>query len=199
MNGQDLLRRLKAYPVASVAGFVTLILILIVYVRGMGQSELERRFEDASNRWSQMEINVFKNSVNLETHLENAEAISQGVKERLIRPSALASNYQYFYRMEASTGVRITALQQQSSAPPPPSRADRRRARRSAPEPEPLFSKVGYSMTMSGDFYQVLEFLYALERGQHFYHLKDFALQKSSETENRDITITMNFDLLGTP
>lgn len=54
-------------------------------------------------------------------------------------------------------------------------------------------------MTVSGTFYQTIDLLQALEQGQHFYHLKDFTLQKATGKESRDITITMNFDLLGTP
>ena len=66
-------------------------------------------------------------------------------------------------------------------------------------KPQPLFSRVGYTMNATGGFHQMLTFLHAVEHGPHFYHLKDFSLQRSAQAGSRDITITMNFDLLGTP
>ncbi len=160
----------------------------------MGDSDQEKRYSQAVQKWDQMEENVFKNSVNLETHLETAKSISQDVGERLIRPSELAKNYQYFYRLENSTGVRILTLQQQPSVPPPLARGTRK-----VEEAKPLFSKIGYTMSATGSFHQMLAFLHSIENGPHFYHLKDFSFQRSSELESRDIAITMNFDLLGTP
>lgn len=194
MNSQDIIKKLKLYPVASVAGIVTIALILAIYWRGMSHSAQQHRHEQAVEKWNQIEENVFKNSVNLETHLENAKLISHDVKERLIRSSELAKNYQYFYRFENSTGVKILTLQQQPTAPRPPGKKGN-----NEPKQKPQFSKVGYTMSATGGFHQTLAFLHAIEHGQHFFHLKEFALQRSNEAGSRDITITMNFDLLGTP
>lgn len=197
MSGQDLIKGFKAYPVASIAGVVSILLILVVYVRGMGQDALRERYEEANHRWNQIESNVFKNSVNLETHLEMAKMTSQDVEERLIRPSELAKNYQYFYRLEGLTGVRITALQQQPASARQPAEAPRG-GNRTAATQAPLFTKVGYQMTMTGSYHQTVDFLHAIERGPHFYQLRDFTLQRATDG-TRDIVITMNFDLLGRP
>jgi hypothetical protein len=196
MNSQLIITKCKSYPIAAVSVVVTIILILVINLRGMGHAELQNRYDEANRGWIRMEENLFKNSVNLETHLETAETITQDVRERLIRPSQLAQNYQYFYRLESSTGVKINNLQQQPSAPRPPAENG---ARRGAPAPEPLFSQVGYTMSLTGSFNGVLNFLHALENGPHFYQLKNFTLQRGGEADTREISVTMIFDLLGQP
>jgi hypothetical protein len=196
MSAQDLIAKLKPYPFATAAIALSLVLAVAWYFRWMGMDEQVSRHQSLDTEWRKMEANVFKNSVNLETHLEKAKAASQDARNRLIQPSELARNYQYFYRLEAATGVRIVALQQQS--PPPPSAAASG-GREAATAPPPLFSKVGYTLAVSGTFHQLLEFLHAVENGEHFYQLKTFGLQGASEPGSRLLTLTMNFDLLGTP
>lgn len=194
MNAQDLLDKCKSFPLASTTALVTIVLIAVIYVRGTGHDDLENEYNAALQEWDQIEANVFKNSVNLETHLETAKTISQDVKTRLVRPSELAKNFQYFYRLESATNVDIRTLQQEPPAPPAKAKSDDEK------KEKPLFSKVGYTMSSTGDYHEMLAFLYALEHGDHFYHLNDFSLARSSEPENQGkITITMNFDLLGTP
>lgn len=193
MNSQDIINKLKLFPVASIAASVTIILILAIYFRGLSHESQQSRHGQALQKWAQIEENVFKSSVNLETHLESAKKVSQDVTKRLVRSSELAQNYQYFFRLEASSHVKIRSLQQQPSAPRPPAKA---KAEGATP---PLFSRIGYTMNATGDFHEMLAFLHGIEHGPHFYHLKEFSLQRSAEAGSRDIMITMNFDLLGTP
>lgn len=198
MNANSLGTKFKTYPVAAIAGILALVVFGVLYFRWIGYPEQQRRLDDVSSEWLRMETNVFKNSVNLETHLANAEGISQDVSERLIRPSELARNYQYFYRMESLTGVKIESLQQVQAPPPaqPPAGAARRAA---AAAPPPAFSKVGYTMNVVGQFGDLLPFLHSIENGHHIARIKTFNLQRAAETESRMITISMQFDLLGHP
>lgn len=196
MNPRVFSKKCKSYPVASVAAAVTILLILAIYLRGTANADLQQRFEEATRSWKSMEENVFKNSVNLETHLESAKAVTQDVEERLIRPAQLAQNYQYFYRLEASTGIKIQNLQQQALAS---QEAPQNGSKERGKKPPPLFSKVQYGMNLTGDFTQILEILHALEHGPHFYQLNTFSLQRANDPARRDITVTMSFHLLGRP
>lgn len=199
MNTQDLIAKAKQYPIASVALGLSLLLAAFFYIRGMSHSEDLARRDKANAEWQTIEENVLKNSVNLETHLEMAQRLSQDVKGRLIQPTELAQNYQYFYRLEATTGVKINSLQQQPPPPPAPAAAAPAGGERKSPAPPPLFSKVGYTLSVSGQFHQVLHFLHALENGEHFYHLNTFSIQRAAQADNRLLTATMSFHLLGTP
>ncbi len=200
MNVKDLLEKLKAYPVATVAGALALAVFGLLYFRWMGFPEQQRQLDNVSRDWVRVESNVFKNSVNLETHLAKAEGISQDVTERLIRSSELARNYQYFYRMETMTGVQIESLQQVQAAPPaqPPAGAAARRAAEAA-QPPATYSKVGFNMNVAGRFGELLPFLNMIENGQHIARVKTFNLQRTSEGDSRLISISMQFDLLGHP
>lgn len=195
MNTETITAKFRQYPVAFVAVGVSILLIVGLYVRSMGMADLAARQEKLASEWETMEKDVFKNSVNLETHLEKADAISQDVRKRLIRSSELAKNYQYFYRLESSTGVRISSLQQETSAPPPP----RRQGGDGSPPAPALFSKVGYKMSVKGQFSELLDLLKALEDGEHFYQLKTFSLQRNTDSKERQLSLTLNFDLLGNP
>lgn len=197
MTSQDLIAKLKQYPVASISLGLALLLGAVFYFRWSGLQEQLDRKGKLDTEWAEVEENVLKNSVNLETHLEMAKQASQDVTERLIRPAELARNYQYFYRLQNVTGVKIITLQQQPSLPVAPARGASRGSSAAA-APEPLFSKVGYTMSLSGNFQQILEFLHALERGDHFYQLKNCSLQAGPPAEGL-LTLNLNFDLLGEP
>jgi hypothetical protein len=204
MTNQELLAKLKAYPIASVSLALVVLFGAATYFRWMGVEDLERSHQKIHTEWAKVEENL-KNSVNLEAHLAKAQAVTQDAERRLIRPTELARNYQYFYRLESVTGVRIQTLQQQSvqappAPPPPPAARTTRGAQAAAPaQVRPNFVRVGYTMTVSGQFRELLHLLHALEHGEHFYHLKSLTLQENPEPETRLLTLTLNFDLLGAP
>jgi|SRR5690606_21136666 len=195
MSTQEVIRKLRSFPLASITGIVTVILLGVIYVRSMGDADREEEYNQAVKEWSRIDQNIFKNSVNLEAHLEDAKRIAQDVRQRLVRSTELAKNYQYFYRLEAATNVKITALQQKPQVAPPASKKKGDEKEKA----KPLFSRVGYAMSVRGEFHEALAFLYAMEHGDHFYQLKSFSLNRPSEPENRWIGISMEFDLLGTP
>ncbi len=195
MNTQDLIAKLKPYPIAVAALALALVAGVFFYFRMMSLEEQSRRHESLTTEWKKMEDNVFKNSVNLETHLESVKSITQDAERRLIIPSELARNYQYFYRLEASTGVEIISLQQQPAAPEKPAPKGSSKAK----APDPLFSKTGYTMTVSGAYNDLLTFFHVLQHGESFYQLKNFTLQPVKEANERRLSVTLNFDLLSVP
>lgn len=194
MNTEALMRKLRTYPVASILAGLSLLMFFYFGYRHLGEANLEDQLQRATLRWRKIETNVFKNSVNLETQLESAKAVTQDVKQRLVNPLELAKNYQYFYRLEAGAGVEITTLQQHtkpgsSVISPNEAEADK----------TPLFSSIEYTMVVNGSFYDILELLHALENGYHFYNLQNFTLQRQTGDDLRKLSITMNFSLLGAP
>lgn len=195
MNTKVLLIKLKLYPLATAAFALSLILVVVFYFRMMSSEEQDRTHTQLQAEWNKLEVNVFKNSVNLETHLEMAETSAQDARDRLILPTELARNYQYFYRMEAATGVEIIALQQQPSEP----KKDAPKGKGSKKEPDPLFTKTTYTMTVAGSFTHLLEFFYALRYGENFFQLKRFTLQPTKQESDESLSATMNFDLLSIP
>jgi|GEM_PF-5799071 len=197
MNSQDLIAKFKQYPIASVSLALAVLLGAVFYIRWMSYDTEIARHKKADTERAQIEESVLKNSVNLETHLESSEGLALDVTERLIRPAELAKNYQYFYRLQNVTGVRINTLQQQAAPPPAPApAAGGARRGATAQAAQPLVSKVGYTMTFTGKYSQVLEFLHALERGEHFYQLKACSVNDAGEGL---LNVSMNFDLLGVP
>ena len=192
MNVAEFVKRIKTYPFASIMVLLTIVLFALSYIRSMENSKLSIRHDDAVRTWNRIDSNVFKNSIGLEEHLEEATAISENLKSRLIRPSELAQNYQYFFRLESVADIKILSLQQETLRAPDPKKTDKKKEK-------PLFSRVPYTMGTSGEFHDLLAFLYALENGEHFYHLKECTIQLDPRSGGRTISMVMKFDLLGTP
>lgn len=196
MSGQDLIKVFKQYPIATVSLIVAAVAFGTVYFRWMGQPDMQSRLDSLRNQWVAIETNVFKNSVNLEEHLEYVKTISQDARDRFINRPELGRNYRYFYGIENETGVRITALEQLPPPPPAPQRRGRGQEREAPP---PVYSGIGYSMTIVGTYRQVLSFLHALENGQHFYRLNTMTLQPQAASEHSIISAALTFDVMGNP
>lgn len=192
MNVADWVKKIKTYPFASVMALLTIVLFALSYIRSMENSKLDTQYDHAVKEWGKIDANVFKNSVDLEMHLEEAKIISEDLKSRLIHPPELARNYQYFFRLESIANVKILSLQQETLRVIDTKKEDKKKDKS-------LFSRVPYMMGASGEFHDLVSFLYALENGEHFYHLKECALQRDLRSEGQKISMIMKFDLLGTP
>jgi len=80
MNVAEFVKRIKTYPFASIMVLLTIVLFALSYIRSMENSKLSIRHDDAVRTWSRIDSNVFKNSIGLEEHLEEATAISENLK-----------------------------------------------------------------------------------------------------------------------
>ena len=113
------------------------------------------------------------------------------VEQRLVRASQLAINLQYFYKMEAESGVKILDVRQNPLPAGP------------RPGPRATYVGVPYSVSVQGTFTQTLSFLKRIENGRHFSRFLSVSYTKAGGTEaaltGELMNLTINLELLGQP
>jgi len=165
MSVEEIMAKLKRYPVAVGCTVLAVVLIVALYLRGSRVSILEEEMKQIDQEWKAIGDNKSR-AVDLKTHLEKLNVISEKIDERLMSANSKAINYQYFYKLEKSSGVRIGDLNQLNTIG--------QRAQTGAVELE-LFQPIVFKVTAEGKFKQVLTFLYGIQHGKYFTIIKDFS------------------------
>ncbi len=186
MNGNDIILLLKKNPVGVTCGIVALLCGVTLYL-GAEAIDDSRLKVEASTKQSQLMINNVRNAAGLSL-AKQTEAMQRAVKQldgRLVKASQLATNLQYFYRLESETGVKLTDLR--------PNQAPRGSSG--------FYIGVPYTVTLQGTFKQVMEFLQRIESGKHFSKYSAISFNKAAgvEVASSVLSVTINIELLGTP
>jgi len=188
---QDLTTYLRKYPLAIGCGTLSVALLAGLFVRGGRAAELAGLLRQKEQEGQRILDNV-RDGSNLPEQYETLVAAMRGLESRLIRSSERADNLQYFYVLESETGVKELSLQ-----PVAPAAADRRKA-----APKTLYTGVGFSISVQGDYPQILKFIGRLESGPHFYRLGRAAVSRAKAGTtggSGPLNLMLNLELLGLP
>lgn len=186
MTAQDLIEKVKRYPVPAVCGAIVLVCFIAFYLRMNLLTDLEITQDDITRQADLVETNRVSGA-NLEEHLVQMRAQAAELESRIIRHSELANNLEYFYRLESETGVSLADLRQ--NPPAPPARG----------APKTAFTGIGYSVVLSGSFAQAVAYVSELENGRCLYRLESFNLQRVKEGNQDTLSLALNLELLGWP
>lgn len=188
MTGADLTALFKKHPIACVAGLVCVACGVAMYFRSGALGEAQARFEEKDGEAKKIAANV-RSAAGLAEQTEEMKEAGRQFESRLVRAGQLASNLQFFYRLEAETGVKLLDVRQN---PIPAPRAG---------GPRPTYAPVPFGMSVQGTYPQVLAFIRRIESGPHFARFTNVTFTKS--TAEKDVTDLMNVsiavELLGTP
>ena len=182
MTSTDLLSICRKNPIGVICGIVTLLSGAFLYYRSDVIDETKSQLDDLSMQAQTMLANV-RNSAGL---LQQTELIKQSAKQletRLIKATQLATNLQYFYRLESDTGIKLTDIRQNQVG-----RAG-----------TGLYVGIPYMVTFQGNFSQVLGFLQRIESGKHFSKFNSVSFNKTAGATAGMLNVSMNIELLGTP
>ncbi len=184
MTGADLIILLKKHPIGVACGIVSLIGGVTIYLTSDTIDTTKQQLDEVTQQSEAMASNV-RNSTGL---VQQTEAIQQAAKQlesRLVKANQLATNLQYFYRLESDTGVKLTDVRQNQAGRPGGS----------------LFIGIPYVVTMQGNFKQVLEFLQRIENGKYFAKYTSISFNKAAgdTTAGGLLSVSMSIELLGTP
>lgn len=154
------------------------------------RAETETLQKEAEN----MKRNL-RNATGLREHVADLNVLLSIVDARLVRPEDLASNLQYFYRLESETGAKILLLRQLTSGTTDAAAAAASKA---------LYRPIAYSLIVEGSFPQVMAFLTRLERGAHFNRTRVFTAQRGATDagggiRSGTVVVNLNIELMGTP
>ncbi|HEY0946569.1 MAG TPA: hypothetical protein VGD81_14925 [Opitutaceae bacterium] len=199
LTGQDLAAAFKKRPISLGSALAALVFGAATYYRSAAVPEMESLLEQRTTEGERLKNNI-KYSALLDDQLAALMAANRDIQERSVRPVERAKNYQYFYKMEADTGVKLLDLRQMEL----PAAGG---ARPGTPPkgPKPTYVGVPYSVAVQGTYPQVLNFLRRLESGLHFCRLLNASVSTArNQNETTDsgptpITLSLTLELLGTP
>ena len=191
MNLEGLIRKIRQYPLVTVFGAISLILIIAILIRNPKVSSLQEINDQREREWTTVRTN-HERSAGLEAEVEKLRSFSEEVNRRLISADAIANNYNYFYRIERQTGIRIVNIQQLPVAS----------ARRPQYLPELNdFDLVPFNLTFQGSFDVTMTFLQGIERGEHLVRIESISINRDEGTgtssNQRTLVTRMEMNILG--
>lgn len=132
-----------------------------------------------------LEDNV-RNATQLAEQLETLTAAAEKIKGRLVSASQLATNLQYFYRLETDAGVEIIDLRQTTSSG-------------AGKSGKAASTGVGFAVSVKGEYEAVLGWLRRLEKGRHFCRVLSATVTGTAPDRAGPITINVALELFGQP
>lgn len=188
MNFGSLLIALKRHLTLTICGVLAAMGCVFYYVRSEQVTRLESDFRDLEISRMRMFKNL-KSGRGIETHVQDMEALASQAKERLFKVDDLAGNYDYFFRIEGKSGVKLSGLQQNVKKP---DERDRRSRRQRIP-----YQEINYEMNATGSFEQLLNFLRQVERGQAFAVVQSLNLSVAGRGETGHPNMMVGIAILG--
>ena len=196
ISNEQLIAGIKKSPIMVAAVVVALGVCAGLYFRG-DLAETASVELEAKSKEGQKMINNIKNSAQLEAQLETMTTAEKELEKRLIKPSQLAANLQYFYEVEAATETKLIDLRQMAPS-----------AVRARGQPKTIYQPVTFAVSVVGTYPRLMAFLQRLERGDRYCRIVDAGfLAAVSETTNfvqgidrpDTLTLSLNLELLGQP
>tara|TARA_R110002167_G_scaffold207745_1_gene411800 strand:- start:146 stop:724 length:579 start_codon:yes stop_codon:yes gene_type:complete len=140
---------LKKHPLGFAALGLAIVLAVANTIRSGSEDDLQTRLQELTDQSSRLKNNL-KYSAGLTEQLTAITAVSNEVSDRAINPASLATNLQYFYRLESDLRLKFTDLRQ-GVAP--------------ATKPGASFTSVPYTLAAEGTYAQLVDFLRRIETG----------------------------------
>ncbi len=195
MTTKDLTVWLKKHPFSAVCGGLSLLLAAGYFFRQGSVPEAEALLEQRTTESRRLKANI-TNGTTLKDHVAALEDANAKIEQRLVRAADLARNQQYFYKIEADTGVKLMDLRPGSTTTPG--------GRPAATGPKKQYSSVPYSCTVQGTYAQLLAFLRKLEQGEHFPRILSASVSMSggggedtASEADPILSLTVGIELLG--
>lgn len=182
LETKDIVAAFKRRPLLFTCGAVCLVLGLSLYFRAGVPAELETRLAEREKELKRLSNNV-KFSAQLDAQLQTLRRANEVVQAGALRPAELARNQQLFYRLEAESGGKLADIRQLT--PPAPAKG--------APAPV-AYVPVPFSLTLRGDYEQIIGFLHRLDHGAALSRVTSASLGRPEDGAQ---SLTLTVDLLG--
>lgn len=179
MTTSDLVASLKKNPLLFACGVLSLALAAGIYFRSDAIADATTDLDAKSAEGRRYTANL-TNAAQLKEQLDALLTANKEIQSRMIHASDLGINQQYFFKLESESGVKLTDLHQ----------GGRGSAGKAG------FLPISFSVTMQGDFNQVMTFLRLLEDGTHYCRV---VTATCNGQRKGPVTMSLNLELLGTP
>lgn len=192
MTGADLLALVKKQPIAFLCGLIVIASGAALFLRADTVQEAQTEFQNKDQEATKTETNARNTAGLAETTAEMREAGKQ-FDARLLRASQLANNLQFFYRLEADTGVKLLDVRQNAIPAAKPG------------VPRGTYVGIPFSASVQGSYAQVYDFIRRVEGGPHFLRVNQLTLSKLADAAGPAslgadaMTAQLQVEILGTP
>ena len=178
---KDLVNLWKRQPVLCTCGVVVLGLLLSLYFRMGDREEVENALAERTKLRNRQAANI-KYGVGLDAQTQRLKTANAALASNALKVGELALNQQFFLRLEAETGVKILDLRPLPVAAP------------AKDAPADAFVPIGFALSLSGNYDQLVLFMNRLEEGETLGRIVNGGLS-GSEAGTQTLSITV--DLLG--
>jgi len=178
---------IKKYPVGTGSAVLALLMSGALVMRYMELADAQAVYDDASAEGQKLTANI-SHAGQLDEQLKALEEANKAISARLVNPPDLAINLQYFYKLEADTGVKLLDTHP----------VDAKGSERSAVKG--LYTPVQYTVTLRGGYVQTLTFLRKLEHGTFFCRVIGGTCAQAQSEQDKgggDTTMSLTIELLG--
>ncbi|MGF1484718.1 MAG: hypothetical protein ACFBZ8_10190 [Opitutales bacterium] len=197
MNTQDLVKKLKTYPLAVVGALLTVVVGGFGFVRSDVLPELRLRCDDLRHELSGYEANI-RAGDSLQDDLLNAKGVVTKIERRLIDPEETIANLQYFLAFETSTGVDLSDPRLSGITGGNYAAAATKGKKGKKPKATP-FSEVSYNLDASGSYEDLLGLVHALQASRFFMRVDAINLRPSQSLEGGNMDMGLTLSILGQP
>lgn len=157
LSNEQAVAMVKKNPLITICVVLSLALIAGIYFRSDQIPNATSDLQKKSAEGQRLALNI-KNAAQIGEQVQTLTDANKEVDARLVRVGQLASNLQYFYKLEAETGVKLVDLRQMPSAPRTGKEKDKMN----------FYQPVTFNLTVQGPYAQVFDFLRRLESGTHY-------------------------------
>lgn len=183
LETKDLVDGLKRRPLLSVCGALVVALALTIYLRSGRPAELQARLDEREKEFSRLNNNV-KFSAQLDSQLTALREANAAIAAGALRADELASNQRLFLRLEAESGVKLIDLRQLPLPAPV----------KGAPPATTIYAAIPFSVTIQGDYPQLMDFLKRLEQGPTLSRVNSATIAQPTEGAQ---SVSITAELLG--
>jgi len=185
MSNEELIAFLRKNVICVACVVASLVIGGTIYLRSNELPAAEKVFADNAQKAALLAANIEDSEQLAEQHAKLVTA-NAAIAERMIRVGQLAENEQYYYQLESDTGVKLTTDIRQIPWVPPAKGA-----------PKTAYSRVGFALTATGTYGQVLDLLRRLEGGEHYCRILTCNLRPAGELRDPALQVTLTLELLG--
>jgi hypothetical protein len=183
MSNEELGSLVRRNPLKVVCVLIALLSGVGIYFINTKIADATIVLEDKTKEGSLLAANV-KSSTQLAEQVAEITSATEQIQRRMIRATELATNLQYFYRLETESGIELTDLRQSSGS-----------------QPVKLNSGVAFAVSVKGEFETIMGWLQRLENGPHYCRVLSATMGTSTATSDRSgpLTLGLSLELLGQP
>ena len=187
MNPEALKSLIKKFPVGTGAVIIILVMLGALVYRHMAMTEIQELYDNTAAEGQKIASNITQ-AARLDEQLQALEEANKTIAGRLVNPLDLAINLQYFYKLEAETGVKLLDTH------PVDSKGTAKAGAKG------LYTPVQYVVSLQGEYVRTLAFLRRLEHGAIFCRVISGNCGQGQSEQGKgggDTAMTLTVELLG--